>query len=159
MCICTSGGSGTRCASPFSYLHMKLESHSFIALIAVLAAFALAAYLGRDFLRRSSRVPPVPRGTTVYRDIAYVTNGHPRQKLDLYLPKSAENPPLMILIHGGGFSEGDKREEDVAQWLTRGLRRRFDQLSLQQRRRFPRADRRLQGCGALAARECEEIWI
>jgi acetyl esterase/lipase len=65
-------------------------------------------------------VPLVPRGTAVYRDIAYVTNGHPRQKLDLYLPKGAENPPLMILIHGGGFTEGDKGEENAAQWLKEG---------------------------------------
>jgi acetyl esterase/lipase len=99
---------------------MKLEPFSFIAFIAVLAAIGIALLLGRDCLRRSSRVPPVPRGTTVHRDIAYVTNAHPRQKLDIYLPKDALNPPLMILIHGGGFSEGDKSEEDVAQWLSEG---------------------------------------
>ena len=91
-----------------------------LGIIAALTALALALYVGRDFLRRSFRVPPVPRGTTVYRDIAYVTNGHPRQKLDLYLPKDTENPPLMILIHGGGFKEGDKSEENVAQWLSLG---------------------------------------
>ncbi len=69
---------------------------------------------------KSSRMPAVPRGTTVHRDLAYVTNGHARQKLDIYLPKGAERPPLMILIHGGGFREGDKREENVAQWLADG---------------------------------------
>ena len=90
------------------------------AVIVILSALALALYIGRDFLRRSSRVPPVPRGTTVHRDISYVTNGHQRQKLDLYLPKGAENPPLMILIHGGGFTEGDKAKENAAQWLAQG---------------------------------------
>lgn len=28
----------------------------------------------------------IPKGTKVYRDIAYVVNPHERQKLDLYLP-------------------------------------------------------------------------
>ncbi|MFA4947871.1 MAG: alpha/beta hydrolase [Candidatus Krumholzibacteriia bacterium] len=97
---------------------MILKPVAVVTIFLFLAALTLVLYIGRDFLRRSSRVPPVPRGTTVYRDIAYVTNGHPRQKLDLYLPKGAENPPLMILIHGGGFKEGDKSEENAAQWLT-----------------------------------------
>ena len=69
-----------------------------------------------EILPRASR----SRGTTVHRDLAYVTNGHLRQKLDLYLPKGASNPPLMILIHGGGFTEGDKGQEDAAQWLAEG---------------------------------------
>lgn len=99
---------------------MKLEPFSFIALVAVFAAIGIGLLLGRDFLRRSSRAPRVPRGATIYRDIAYVADGHPRQKLDIYLPKGAENPPLMILVHGGGFKEGDKSEEDAAQWLKEG---------------------------------------
>jgi acetyl esterase/lipase len=97
-----------------------LKPLTVVPVLLVLAVIAFALYLGRDFLRRSARMPPVPRGTTVHRDIAYVTNAHPRQKLDIYLPKDALNPPLMILIHGGGFSEGDKSEEDVAQWLSEG---------------------------------------
>lgn len=36
----------------------------------------------------------------------------PQQKMDLYLPKdrSPENTPLLILIHGGGWIEGDKKD-------------------------------------------------
>lgn len=36
----------------------------------------------------------------------------PQQKMDLYLPKdrSPENTPLLILIHGGGWFEGDKKD-------------------------------------------------
>ena len=99
---------------------MILKPVAVVAIFLSLAALAFALYMGRDFLRRSSRVPPVPRGTTVYRDVAYMTNGHPRQKLDLYLPKDAQNPALMILIHGGGFTGGDKGEENAAQWLRQG---------------------------------------
>jgi acetyl esterase/lipase len=37
-----------------------------------------------------------------------VTNGHERQKLDLYLPEQGENLPLLIWIHGGAFRMGSK---------------------------------------------------
>ena len=87
--------------------------------LSYLVALIVVFKMGWEFLK-SSREPPVPRGTLVHRDIAYVTNGHPRQKLDLYLPKGAENLPLMILIHGGAFREGDKAEENAAQWITQG---------------------------------------
>jgi acetyl esterase/lipase len=45
---------------------------------------------------------------TTYRDLAYVTDGHQRQKLDLYLPEQGENRPLLIWIHGGAFRMGSK---------------------------------------------------
>lgn len=54
-------------------------------------------------------VPPQPPiGVTAYRNLAYVTNGHERQKLDLYLPDAGENRPLIIWIHGGAFRAGSK---------------------------------------------------
>ena len=46
--------------------------------------------------------------TKVERDIAYVPNGDPAQTLDLYLPvNSSDKPlPLIVWIHGGGWSAG-----------------------------------------------------
>jgi len=53
----------------------------------------------------------VPQGTKVIADLAYVTDGHARQKLDLYLPEHAETPsPVIVWIHGGGWISGDKKE-------------------------------------------------
>ena len=43
-----------------------------------------------------------------YRDLAYVANGHERQKLDLYLPDGGDNHPLIIWVHGGAFRLGSK---------------------------------------------------
>lgn len=50
----------------------------------------------------------VLQGVAVHRDVAYVTNGHERQKLDLYVPPSATPLPLIIWIHGGAFRMGSK---------------------------------------------------
>jgi acetyl esterase/lipase len=44
-----------------------------------------------------------------HRDLAYVENGHARQKLDLYVPEKAATPlPLLIWVHGGGWAAGSK---------------------------------------------------
>ena len=51
----------------------------------------------------------LPSGTKVLRDVAYVTDGHERQRLDLYLPEDGKKPmPLLIWIHGGGWQSGSK---------------------------------------------------
>jgi len=43
-------------------------------------------------------------------DVPYVKNGHERQVLDIYTPKTkADKPlPVMFWIHGGGWQTGDK---------------------------------------------------
>ena len=62
----------------------------------------------------------LPEGTKAFRDLAYVNNGHSRQKLDLYVPEQGGKFPLVIVIHGGGFMGGDKGHENVAQFLKAG---------------------------------------
>jgi acetyl esterase/lipase len=43
------------------------------------------------------------------RDLEYVKGGHERQKLDLYLPKTATGPmPVVVWIHGGAWRAGSK---------------------------------------------------
>jgi acetyl esterase/lipase len=57
-------------------------------------------------------------------DLAYQTNGHPRQKLDLFIPR--RNPtfaspwPLMIWIHGGAFRMGSKSDHVPTDYLAQG---------------------------------------
>ncbi|MBL9133866.1 MAG: hypothetical protein JNG86_21825 [Verrucomicrobiaceae bacterium] len=60
-----------------------------------------------------------------FTDVAYGT--HERSKLDLYLAKGAEgkNTPLVVLIHGGGFRNGDKNrwgaDKGTKELLSQGI--------------------------------------
>ena len=74
------------------------------------------------------------RQTAVHRNLSYVTNGHPRQTLDLYLPtppavRTWEKPPangyqtklpLVIWIHGGAFLVGSKDDTVPLELLPQG---------------------------------------
>jgi arylformamidase len=44
----------------------------------------------------------------VKKDIPYANPGHARQVLDVYSPKDAKNLPVVVWIHGGGWTQGDK---------------------------------------------------
>jgi len=66
-----------------------------------LAATALMAHSG-----------PSPR---ILRDVPYVPNAAPRQRLDLYVPRQPPNMPrqpmpLMVWIHGGAWRAGTKAD-------------------------------------------------
>lgn len=53
--------------------------------------------------------PPLPPGAQAHRDLAYVTSGHERHRLDLFLPAQSGTPlPLIIWVHGGGWQNGSK---------------------------------------------------
>ncbi|MGI5818535.1 MAG: alpha/beta hydrolase [Armatimonadota bacterium] len=58
-----------------------------------------------------ARVAPLPDGVTKHPDIAYaeIEGVDPqRLMLDLYRPEGAESAPIMLFIHGGGWSRGDR---------------------------------------------------
>jgi len=56
----------------------------------------------------------------VRRDLPYVSGGHARQKLDLYLPPEGRNLPLIVWVHGGAFKIGDKRDPLPLEYLAQG---------------------------------------
>jgi acetyl esterase/lipase len=64
--------------------------------------------------------PEANEGPTVERNLPYVTNGHERQKLDLFVPKDGNNLPLIIRIHGGAWLGGSKEMVGVEDLVRQG---------------------------------------
>jgi len=64
----------------------------------------------------------VPPGVRLHRGLAYLPDGDPAQKLDLYLPATLpEMPlPLIVHIHGGGWRAGNKFPCPVAHYARLG---------------------------------------
>ncbi len=77
-----------------------MKAYRFLAILPFLALCPLALH-ARD---EQAAPPAVAR---ILRDLSYVKDGHARQKLDLYLPEQ-KHGPLLVYIHGGGWSEGSK---------------------------------------------------
>lgn len=72
-------------------------------------------------------------GRRGFFDLAY-GNQSKKQSLDLYLPEKGEGPfPLIIAIHGGGFVQCDKRNEDMISPMLHGLERGYAVASLNYR--------------------------
>ncbi len=105
---------------------MKTKLHiSLVLLLAVLAAHSASAQQQRATTRQarasSGGAATLPEGTRELRDIAYVPNGHERQKLDLFIPPGATNAlPLIIWIHGGAWKGGSKDQCPALRYLPRG---------------------------------------
>ena len=75
-----------------------------------MSAFIAGLVFSTD-TQAAQKAPETPSDVVAHRDISYVSGGGERQTLDLYIPKNAnpENPmPLIIWIHGGGWSGGSK---------------------------------------------------
>ncbi|HET6765134.1 MAG TPA: alpha/beta hydrolase [Longimicrobiaceae bacterium] len=66
----------------------------------------------------------LPAGTRMVRDVAYGRD--PRQRFDVYAPRDARGAPVIFMVHGGGWSRGDKAMANVvrakvARWVPRGF--------------------------------------
>ena len=103
----------------------------------ILILFFVVATLVLTQRRGAAETPKVPDGVTVYRDVAYVTNGHERQKLDLYVPDTGENLPLIIWVHGGAWRGGDKTHYNPKEYLKAGYAGASINYRLSQHAVFP----------------------
>jgi acetyl esterase/lipase len=81
----------------------------------------------------------LPAGVRMERDLAYIENGDPAQKLDLYLPEATpEKPlPLIVHIHGGGWQAGSKFPCPVAGMVLRGYAVASVEYRFSQKAKFP----------------------
>ena len=68
-----------------------------------------------------AEAPHIPPDAKTLRDLPYVTGGHERQKLDLYLPATGAKRPLLIWIHGGGWEGGNKNDCPALGLLAHGF--------------------------------------
>ena len=60
--------------------------------------------------RTALQFSPHPRGMEIHRDLTY--GAHPRNRLDVWrLPEVGPGAPVVLYLHGGAWTFGDKREQ------------------------------------------------
>ena len=138
---------------------MSLRFFIFLFLACLQATCALAqAQPLRERLQQAheasrqpiARIPDLPPGTCVLRDLAYGPDS--RQRFDVYLPaQPVHDAPVILFVHGGGWANGNKDnpgivENKAAHWLPKGYvlvstnyRMRPDTAPLDQARDVARA--------------------
>jgi acetyl esterase/lipase len=102
---------------------MVMKTKTLLLLAFVLAStFTIAQQPpARPNRAEARRAPALPEGTKALRHIAYVTNGHERQILDLFIPPGATGRlPLIIWVHGGAWKAGSKENCPALRYLQRG---------------------------------------
>ena len=84
--------------------------------------------------------PRVPPDVRLLRDLQYVTEGHERNRLDLYLPEQAEASeplPLIVWVHGGAWLAGSKERCPALRFLRKGYAVASINYRLRQHAIFP----------------------
>jgi acetyl esterase/lipase len=115
---------------------MRKPAMQIIEMLSLILFFVVAT-LALAQRRGSTEAMNVPEGVTVHRDIAYVTDGHERQKLDLYVPDEGKNLPLIIWIHGGAWRGGNKTHYVPKAYLNAGYAGASINYRLSQHAIFP----------------------
>lgn len=74
--------------------------------------FVVAFFAGALSVVCGQKPLPLPQDLKAVKDVDYVGQRNPRQQLDLYVPKEKPDKPrpLVVFIHGGGWSSGNKSD-------------------------------------------------
>jgi acetyl esterase/lipase len=121
---------------------MKVKTILIISLTVILITAGLipAKAQVNEASQQKARRPNVPEGTRILRDLAYVPNGHERQKLDLYLPEQKEGNgplPIIVWVHGGAWLAGSKENCPAVRFLRLGYAAASINYRLSQHAIFP----------------------
>jgi acetyl esterase/lipase len=120
---------------------MNMKMNKMISLTAVLIlAGSIPALARANEAPQRAGEQNVPEGTRILRDLAYVPDGHERQKLDIYLPEqnNSDGPlPLIVWIHGGAWLSGNKENCPSARFLRHGYAAASINYRLSQHAIFP----------------------
>ncbi len=98
---------------------MNKQIKKVLSVVAVCIGLITLSAAGAEQASQSASTE-VNTGPVVYRNLPYVTEGHERQKLDLYLPREGKNLPLIIRIHGGAWLSGSKESEKPEDFVRNG---------------------------------------
>jgi len=106
-----------------------------IFLVFAILMFEIAPAKGQETLQSS---PPPSPSVRLHKDLAYLPNGHERQKLDLYVPENRDGlMPLIVWIHGGGWMGGSKTRCPPLPWTKKGYVVASIDYRLSQDAKFP----------------------
>jgi arylformamidase len=91
-------------------------------IVLVIGLLDLNAGMIRDALQKRAEGRNLTSNTIM--DIAYGSDK--KQRLDVYLPSNPKNAPVIVMVHGGAWSKGDKRmdrvvENKAARWNPKGI--------------------------------------
>jgi acetyl esterase/lipase len=92
-------------------------------ILTLLLLFALSSPLVAQQDKAKPKKALGPRPTPTVADFAYGTD-HERQRFDFWQAKSDQPTPLVLLIHGGGWRNGDKssyRGNTIEPFLNKGI--------------------------------------
>ncbi len=83
--------------------------------------------------------PKAPPGFVAEYNVKYVADGDPAQSLDIMYPaeKPAKPLPLLVWIHGGGWSGGSKDQQPYLSQLKRGYVVASLEYRFSQKAKFP----------------------
>ncbi len=107
---------------------------TYLILLAAVCAALVATPFPADAQPKGKR-GVVPPGTSVYRDLAY--GNHERNKLDLAVPPGAGPFPLVLWVHGGGWTGGSKNDPPIVGLLNYGYAVASTNYRLSQHAVFP----------------------
>lgn len=103
-----------------------------VAIVFWIAAFCSAAVHADELSWKGPKEIEIPQEVRVEHDIPYLGSGR-KETADLYTPatrKPGERTAAVLLIHGGGFNDGDKRRGREVQMAVELVRHGYLCLSI-----------------------------